>query len=675
MPHAAAPVHAAQHRSRPPRWRRLLATIVAGVLVVATTAVAGPVLAQEGGIRLLHLPVRWCVMEGTAAARTDPDAAVLKRLRRGSSILAPEAGITMRSAFNRTLAGVDGFPVIADPRPTLGRRGDVLVPTISSSEYRLVVERCARAWKGLEAASAEGSGLGGVARGPVAVIIGDFVDAAGRPYPSVWGYAFSVSASGNLCAASDPRVRRANGGSMMVVDTTDGSPSQRLDRRLVAHEVGHILGLGHGDGFDNRGSVPGRIDKFCDLSENPDIAPGSLMSRSLSFEAVSAWQQRLPRRVAARHPATVEQRPVTRPTRSLRVVELSEWVPGAYRVRLVERPAPRGHSPMTPLPTLRSGVRGADTFDATRERRGGPDDRLPPRADLLTYGVDVFPDGDVDIWFEPQGSPGGPEGEGEFRAAVDSDGDPATGGRPSTIPGDPMPGWSGLDGIELVSRIRMRGGVMTGEAWRWDAVRQAWGEVLPPPAVEVAADVAPACTDGTGRSEDGSRCLGDVGPNPRTGILSLEPGVVELSDRFGMAGELVSLANDGSEILDSLPPDPAASETISMNLTDADYPVCAVNRDAVFPGRADAGGRATLEVYGFGEDGPVSIWLGDREQPIATGDYWEICDDPWPWVAEIELPADTPPGLTMLQVVFEGTGLTADCPISVGDAALPVLAD
>jgi hypothetical protein len=144
-----------------------------------------------------------------------------------------------------------------------------------------------------------------------------------------------------------------------------------------------------------------------------------------------------------------------------------------------------------------------------------------------------------------------------------------------------------------------------------------------------------------------------------------------------------------------------------MSKRDVDYPVCAVNRDTASPGTAELGEPVTLEVDGFGRSGRVSVWLGDREKPVARLRYTEMpCD--CPWVGELTLPkqldlptestdeqaneaggsaASAEPdgrspepspspsagtdgsaaGLYMVQVVLDGTGLTADCPVIIGN--------
>ena len=347
------------------------ATLVAMALSIVLLLAPGwpppPTAAQDDAAPpMYHVPLRWCVLQGTRAS-LDANSAVLARLRLASSILAPQAGITLRSPVTSALGESAGFPVIPDPRTALGRPGDVLVPTVSTAEYQLVITRCAQAWQRLvQASEPDGTG-GGIAKGPIGVIIGDFVDANGRPFGSVWGYGMTASTNGDWCDARSPAVRWATGGSLMVVDSADGSPSPLLDRRLVAHEMGHILRLGHGNGLDDAGSVTGRIDKWCDDGENDRAAPGSLMTVTLSYERVTPWQQRLTRTVAAVHPASVQDA-----TPIGFVAEQESWWQlerlangGHHRVR---RFGPAPEAPLTRLPTLWAlGMRGDEAYDDIRD--------------------------------------------------------------------------------------------------------------------------------------------------------------------------------------------------------------------------------------------------------------------------------------------------------------------
>jgi hypothetical protein len=128
---------------------------------------------------------------------------------------------------------------------------------------------------------------------------------------------------------------------------------------------------------------------------------------------------------------------------------------------------------------------------------------------------------------------------------------------------------------------------------------------------------------------------------------------------------------NGRQNVDRLPEDVDDGVRESMTLATPEYPVCAVNRGAEAPGTAQPSGPASVEVFGFGGAGRVSLWLDDAEAPLARRDYWELPNDTWPWVTEVDLPADTAPGLHMMQVAFDGSGMTANCPLVVGDAELP----
>jgi hypothetical protein len=631
-----------------------LVTLV--LLVLAASVGLHPALAQPaGGPRILHLPMRWCVLEGAPAARRNPTAAVLERIRRGSSILAREAGITLMSPITRALGEQVGFPVIADPRPNVGRRGDVVVPIESTLEYRLVIDRCEQAWRRIQEAAGPGAGLGAIARGPVSVIIRDFVTRGGALFPAVWGYGFSVSSAGDYCRASDPVVRSASGGTLMVVDSSDGQPSAQLDRRLIAHEVGHILRLGHGNGFDDRGSVGGRIDKFCDDTENPDISPGSLMSASLRFERVTPWQRVLPRTVASRHPAVMADQPILRVRPPRTPSSLLQRI-GNGGSRVLDRLLPPGR-PLTPLQRLRSaGVLGGQVWDALQDVRGRD---AGTGSDLQSFGLSVDEDsGDVIVWVDPVGDPAGPGVDSVFDGVLDSDGDPSTGGGVDGLDGlDPNPfvDLAAVRGLELLLQVTTDEDGPSADGWRWDALTARWQQLDPPPIVELG--------DSFGEGDE----------RRRAGTIEVRlPGTaLALADRFSMGGQLRTTTRQGRRHVDSLPEDVESGGLAPMTLATPEYPVCEVNRATPFPGVVQPGGQASVEVHGFGAEGSVSMWLGDAEAPVATGDYWEIPGGDWPWVGEVTLPADTEPGLHVLQVRMEGSGMAADCPILVGDAEVP----
>jgi len=654
-------VHVGYAPSRARSWRRRLGGVVALLIALALSlAILPPSVGAQppGGPRILHLPMRWCVLEGSPAARRNPTAAVLERIRRGSAILAREAGITLQSPITKALGEQVGFPVIADPRPSVGRLGDVVVPVESTLEYRLVIDRCEQAWRRIIDAAGPGAGLGAVARGPVSVIIRDFVTRGGALYSSVWGFGFSVSSSGDYCAAANPIVRSASGGTLMVVDTSDGQPSALLDRRLIAHEVGHILRLGHGNGIDDRGSVGGRIDKFCDDTENPDVEPGSLMSASLRYERVMPWQRVLPRTVASRHPAVVADQPILRVRPPQTPSSLLQRISNEGS-RVIDRLLPPGRAPLSPLQRLRSaGVLGAQVWDALQDVRGR---NVGTRSDLQAFGLSVDEEsGDVTVWWEPVGDPGGAGADSVFEGAVDSDDDASTGGGVDDLDDvdDPKPfvDWGAVGGFELLLNVETDEEGSRADGWRWDDLLGSWQQLVPPPRVEI----------GSGFGEDDEALRGG------TVEVTLPASALTLGERFSMGGRLRTKSR-GREHVDSLPDGVTTGERVPMTLATPDYPVCAVNRASLFPGVVEPGGRATVEVHGFGDGGPVSIWLGDADAPVATGDYWEIPGGGWPWTIEFDVPSDieTEGGTFLTQVVFGDTGMAAECPVLVGDAELP----
>lgn len=663
-----------------PGRRGVRVTALALALVFLALLPAPPSSAQSGaGPQLIQFPMRWCVLEGSQASRRDPDGAVLERIRRGSSILAREMGITLRSPLNRTLADARAFPVIKDPRTSVGRPGDVVSPVVSTSEFTLVMQRCLNAWQRLQRQAAPGSDFGGAAYGPPAVIIRDFVTGSGSVDSGIWGYAFSASTNPDYCNAATVPVRRASGGSLMVVDSSDGSPSAELDRRLIAHEVGHILRLGHGNGVDDAGSSPGRIDKFCDDTENPYIEPGSLMTHTLRYETVRPWQRRLPRNVLRRHPAAVQEQVFYAPkVKRTRYDFLLRLANGGSRT--VRRLLPPSASPLRPLPSLRSaGVRGADLFDAIRETPNGRG--LPRGADLRSVGisldsvgdaagpdgvagvdVDVEPGGGFDITLVPDRLFAGAAQVGVV--VIDLDGNLGTGGSPSTVPGKPAPGWKNLAGVDLLARARLIDGELTADAWRWDAPSEAWQPLDPPPTVELTQRLTVSDDVNEDEPED------DTAVRRDSIVVSIPPDQVELSDRFRLAAMLKLQTKKGKTYRDNSPARPVKTGLAPISIEPADYPVCAVNRQKPVPGAIAPGEQVTLELSGFGSSGPAAVRLGERTQPIGAITYHELgCA--WPWIAQVTVPLDAEPGVHVVQVQLGDSGLTAECGVLVGDGQPP----
>jgi hypothetical protein len=263
--------------------RRRFRFLVTLVLIVAGAALSMQPLVLPSRISAvgppgdqgIHIPLRWCAMRGTTAENNpgffgepDTDSVLWRRHERASDrIWIKYANITFRSAFTATVMASTNFPLIDDPIPPAaggpGLIADILDPDIDATEYFLAVFSCRTAWNGL-----------GAPPGPIAVNIGRYVDSSGNP-TSKWGYGdfTNVSpASANLCATPSGAAV-ATDGSIAVVDFSI-TGSADLDARLVAHELGHVLNLHHGNGLDDDSDVV--YDEMCDPSETSNTPP-SLM--------------------------------------------------------------------------------------------------------------------------------------------------------------------------------------------------------------------------------------------------------------------------------------------------------------------------------------------------------------------------------------------------------------
>lgn len=83
-----------------PAWRVAVILVAIGSILAPWSAFGTSVALGSGpqGEKLLHLPMRWCVLKGTAAAN-DPNAAVLRKLRRGAKVWANQGRFTLTSAL------------------------------------------------------------------------------------------------------------------------------------------------------------------------------------------------------------------------------------------------------------------------------------------------------------------------------------------------------------------------------------------------------------------------------------------------------------------------------------------------------------------------------------------------------------------------------------------------
>ena len=266
----------------------LLALVVAGGLFTFPPTTLAPPAAADGPpeAQLIHIPLRWCALEGSPAVTNpagvgepDTDGVLWRRHERASDrIWIPGAAITLRSAFAAAVVDGANFPAIPDPRPPAsggaGQLGDILDPEEDRAELNEAIASCNAAWDALA------TRFGIPLVGPVGLNLRLFVNADGTR-ANLGGIAnFGISFPGgtpiqDLCR--NPGRITANSGNLFaaVIDnsfTLNGDPNETL----LAHEFGHVLFLGHGNGLDDDGD--GLYDQFCDNDENVNAPPPSLMT-------------------------------------------------------------------------------------------------------------------------------------------------------------------------------------------------------------------------------------------------------------------------------------------------------------------------------------------------------------------------------------------------------------
>jgi hypothetical protein len=220
--------------------------LVAVVMVVRSAS--GAVATIPGGTNILHVPMSWCVVngspaavspnvtsEGTTVADTTTDAVIWRRHERPTdNVYTPQASISLRSSINNAW-GTLSFPIIADPDTTHGLQGDV---DSTTNEATTMVNNCDTAYTNL--------GRSGI--GITAVNVNLWDDANG-------GHIFQVGLGGCSYVPGQPCSQD------FFIVVTDNHymyptvPNRQIpgDGTLIAdpfdvtvgHETGHALGLPH----------------------------------------------------------------------------------------------------------------------------------------------------------------------------------------------------------------------------------------------------------------------------------------------------------------------------------------------------------------------------------------------------------------------------------------------
>lgn len=241
-------------------------------LLAFLPASASHAAGQWNGQDLLHVPISWCIVQGSpaeanpnVAGDTTTDALIWRRHERPTdNIYINQTGISFRSAINDVWGSLS-FPIIPDPDTTLGVPGDMRGEDVNvfGAEFNQMQNDCDVAW----------ANLGRAGIGITAVNAGLFHDGAGN-YVGTIGWGGCVQNVGNPGVCVTPF-----DGLVTVIDNhylfptvpdrtfPDGSGNQFILTdpfdALTGHEFGHALSLPH------RSNVtalmnPGMVDNNAD---------------------------------------------------------------------------------------------------------------------------------------------------------------------------------------------------------------------------------------------------------------------------------------------------------------------------------------------------------------------------------------------------------------------------
>lgn len=236
-------------------FRHRLRFIVPALSLLAfLPASASHAAGQWNGQDLLHVPISWCIVQGSpaeanpnVAGDTTTDALIWRRHERPTdNIYINQAGISFRSAINDVWGSLS-FPIIPDPDTTLATPGDMRGEDVNvfGAEFNQMQNDCDVAW----------ANLGRAGIGITAVNAGLFHDDAGN-YIGIIGWggcAQNVNNPGVCVTPYDGVVTVIDNHYLFptVPDRTfpDGSGNQFILTdpfdALTGHEFGHALSLPH----------------------------------------------------------------------------------------------------------------------------------------------------------------------------------------------------------------------------------------------------------------------------------------------------------------------------------------------------------------------------------------------------------------------------------------------
>ncbi|HKY28410.1 MAG TPA: hypothetical protein VJM12_10780 [Pyrinomonadaceae bacterium] len=299
------------------------------------------VIVATGKVReVIQVPVRWCAVEGSPQAQgklpgelVDPTRLLTLLQQVNNEVWLPQAGILFRHA-----SAPFGIPVIKDPDPKLFDLGDITLTGFGGGEWSSALYECEQAWADLAGKHPEQYGdqrgtvlvnaktlipetlttVGGVAPGvPYELWVASDTAGTGRRGDDLCGHPRKLLVSDVTpllrAVTYDPAIFKHPGFSRYFNDTFKPV-------KVVSHELGHTLTLGHGNGLDDNGDglappAPGRrrYDEYCDpLGEREDAigfvdcdTSSSLMKANTCLN-LRALQREMAREAAKLAPGAVE---------------------------------------------------------------------------------------------------------------------------------------------------------------------------------------------------------------------------------------------------------------------------------------------------------------------------------------------------------------------------------